>query len=86
MRQTADIQTMEISQCLLPPLQIMVEWSLVVIFVLVKILNTNNSINLIMCKPVWIFYKEKSQTMTLTTSVFLDVNMLLIFADKGGHK
>lgn len=56
MRPPADVQTMDISPHPLPSLQMIVEWSLVLIFVLVRTLNTNPTKTV--CEPAWIFIKE----------------------------
>ena len=58
MKPPADVQTMDVTPHPLPSLQMIVEWSLVLIFVLVRTLNTNPTKTV--CEPVWIFIKDST--------------------------
>ena len=56
MNPPAEVQTMDFSPHPLPSLQLIVKWSLVLIFVLVRTLKTNPTKTV--CEPVWIFKRE----------------------------
>ncbi len=58
MKPPAEVQTMDVSPHPLPSLQMIVEWSLVLIFVLVRTLNTNPTKTV--REAVWIFLKEST--------------------------